>query len=421
MKLNVFTAAFLFSFATLSQAKDLPLPYEESFEAAVNNPHVLLYFADKFFRSGDYNQSLKYMLNAAEFRLPAAIENSKFMIANNLGTQSNQKEVIAFLEFISQDSHEQKGDSFARLYLADFYRGDRCVWNSDKVTGQCQTVELKGPGAATDLKRSYFFYDGAANFNDRALYHAAMMDILGLGAPRNVPFGVSRLEKLAEKGNASVAFLLGEIHQHGYWVPQNRKEATKWYKLSAEKFHPAATIAYAQSVLSGETGLDAQARAELAISLLTKVHEGVSANDSERTEAHYRLAVVYYAHPHLKANKLAFQHMEFAAKLGNATPSEHSVMANHWLAKQYEANDLRRAIRFNDSGISQLEKMSHASQQKLAAIYQSQAQLYSRGNQRSEAKFSQYMNKYHQVMSKPALTKGEQDSLFGFSAFVFPG
>lgn len=420
MKLNVLTAAFMLSFAAQAYAEELPFSYEKSFESATNNPHVLLYFADKFYQNGDHDQSLKYMLSAAEYRLPAAIENSKFMIANNLGTQSNQKEVIAFLEFISQDTHDQKGDSFARLYLADFYRGDSCVWSSNKDTGKCKE-EREGPGAATDLKRSYFFYDGAASLNDRALYHAAMMDILGLGAPRNVPFGVSRLEVLAEKGNASVAFLLGEIHQHGYWIPQNRKEAAKWYARSAEKFHPAGSIAYAQSVLSGETGLDTQARAAQAISLFTQVHEGVSANDAERAEAHYRLALVYHSHQHLKANKLAFQHMEFAAKLGNISPSEHSVMANHWLAKQYESHDLKRAIRFNDNGIAQLEQLQPASQQKLASIYQNQAQLYSRGNQRSEAKFSQYMNRYHQIMSKPALTQGEQNSLFGLNAFIFPG
>ena len=41
--------------------------------------------------------------------------------------------------------------------------------------------------------------------------------------------------RLAEQGNAEGQFKLGEMYRKGQGVPQDDKEAFKWYRLSAEQ------------------------------------------------------------------------------------------------------------------------------------------------------------------------------------------
>lgn len=401
----------------------LPAPFEPAFESAMNNPHVVLYYADNAYRQGDYNAALRWMLNAAEYGLPAAVENSKFMIDNNLGTFENREAVIAFLEHIAQDRADQKGDLFAQVYLADYYRGDRCVWLNNTEKSDCLTGAkvIDGPVAGIDYKRSYFFYDRSADTNDRARYHVAMMDLLGLGAPRNVPFAVERLSPLAENGSAEVAFLLGEIYQSGYWVMQDRNEASKWYAMAAQKNHPAAMLALAQNYLRG-VGIENEAeRAHQARDLFVNVSEGILASDTQRAEAHYRLGLLYATHFSMKNSHYADKHMQFAAKLSAAEPNEFSVMAYHWLGKQAESTSHKAALEYYHAGAEVLDTLPITEQQKHAALWQSLAQLYGQGKQRSEAKFSLYMNQYHRAMSASTLANSSADSVFGYNAFRFPG
>lgn len=404
-----------------SASEQLPISYEASFRNAMDNPQVILYYADKEFQKGNYSEALRWMLNAAEYQVPAAIENSKFMISKNMGTAENRQSVIAFLEFISQDKDGRQGDAFAQIYLADFYRGDNCVWTSDKSTGTCSAEQTSGPAAANDLKKSYFFYDKASESHQRARYHAGMMDLLGLGAPRNVPYAIERLSPLAEQGNANIAFLLGEIHQQGFWVVQNHVEADKWFSMAAQKMHPGAMIALAQNALRGTQGESDTERAKRASSLFIGVTESVTATDEQQAEAQYRLALLYASHPALKSFEKAKDHMEFSGKLGQVKPNEYSVMAYHWLGKQYESNNINLAKRYYEDGVVIFDKLTDAQKQKQASILQSLAVLHTRGEKRSEEQFSALMNRYHTAMSKPALNATNNQQAFGFSAFIFPG
>lgn len=51
---------------------------------------------------------------------------------------------------------------------------------------------------------------------------------------------VTKLQELAEKGDAQAAFDLGEMHATGEGIPQNNIEAVRWYKFAAEKKNPKA-------------------------------------------------------------------------------------------------------------------------------------------------------------------------------------
>ena len=45
---------------------------------------------------------------------------------------------------------------------------------------------------------------------------------------------------LAEQGDAAAQCLLGVVYAQGLGVPQDYKEAAKWYRLAAEQGHAAA-------------------------------------------------------------------------------------------------------------------------------------------------------------------------------------
>ena len=61
---------------------------------------------------------------------------------------------------------------------------------------------------------------------------------------------VTLLRPLAEKGNSEAQYKLGVMYDEGKGVPQNYKEASKWYRLSAEQGKPGAQynlgVMYAQ-------------------------------------------------------------------------------------------------------------------------------------------------------------------------------
>ena len=51
---------------------------------------------------------------------------------------------------------------------------------------------------------------------------------------------VREWEPFARKGNAQLQNIMGTMYLKGLGVPQNNKEAAKWYKLAAKQGHTAA-------------------------------------------------------------------------------------------------------------------------------------------------------------------------------------
>jgi hypothetical protein len=61
-------------------SQSLPVPFESVFQDAMNDPNVLLYYADQAFRKGQDDEALRWVLEAAKFNHPAAIKNAKELI-----------------------------------------------------------------------------------------------------------------------------------------------------------------------------------------------------------------------------------------------------------------------------------------------------------------------------------------------------
>ena len=59
-------------------------------------------------------------------------------------------------------------------------------------------------------------------------------------------------EPLANLGDPAAQTLLGEIYSRGLGVPQNLKEAARWYKASAESGNPEGQFRYAMMLLDGK-------------------------------------------------------------------------------------------------------------------------------------------------------------------------
>jgi TPR repeat protein len=108
------------------------------------------------------------------------------------------------------------------------------------------------------------------------------------GDSRLVNHSYGRAAKIilaADSGDAKARFLVALMHEKGDVVPQNHKEALKWYKLSAEEGYAPAQLFLGLMYASGE-GV-AQDSAE-AIKWVRK------AADQGNTDAQFYLAGVFF-------------------------------------------------------------------------------------------------------------------------------
>ena len=178
----------------------LPSPFETVFEKSMNDPNVMIYYGDQAYKKGEYADSLRWMLEAAKYNVPSAVDNVKYLIQNNLGTVENRESVVSFLTYFAESRGDEQADAFAQMYLADYYRGDKCVWFAPENKANC-ALEGSGPMAGHDMRQSYFYYEAAAQVSgqERAKYTAGMMNLLSIGVPRNVPYALEFLMPLARK------------------------------------------------------------------------------------------------------------------------------------------------------------------------------------------------------------------------------
>lgn len=404
--------------------EQLPVQYEAVFEKAMNDPNVVLYHSDMAYRKGDFNSALRWALDAAQYNHPGAIANAKFMIQKNQGTFENREGVIDFLRYYAEPRVGSPADLFAQLYLADYYRGDNCVWfkNTDKDCAASQD----GPMSATDLARSYFYYEGAAKQGDNfARYNAGMMHLLAQGVPRNVPLALEWLTPIADGGNPHIAFIMGSVNQTGYWVPKDEVKARYWFEKAAEVAHPSAMIELAKIMERGVAGDEIEAeRYNKAIELYSDVLSGVLASEEERAEASYRLGLIYGNYAHARDDDKALALMQSSAGIIEHNPNENSVLALMWLGNKAESTSLKKAVKLYANAIKWLETMPIDVQQRYASVYQRVAHAYARGMDgdldRDQRRFSQYMSRQHQILSESYVPKRDLKAYKGYSLFHFP-
>jgi TPR repeat protein len=427
--LTVLTA-FSLSAVNLAYASDqdvseLPVSFENVFSQAMDDPNVMFYHGDKSYRSGDFSTSLRWMLRASEYAHQSAIKNSKFMIEHNKGTLDNREGVVDFLRYYAEPRGDQPADLFARMYLADYYRGDTCVWFSPDEKASCATKDHE-PMAGFDLRQSYYYYEGASQQGDaRSTYTSAMMNILGLGVPRNVPMGLEKLRKLSSEGSVSASHIMSEIYQRGYWVPQDRNAASKWLGKPVQVGIPSALITFAKNLEAGFAEGEELSRMTLAVNTYERLLSGVLANDSHRAEALYRLAMIKNTYEPLLSAQAVTEHMLKAVSIGEKTANEFSVKALIWMGTNAESASLKRAVKHYERAISMLEGLPLNIQQRHAVAWQKVAYAYASGQEvdfpRDERKFSEYMNRHHTILAKTFIPDIDLTEFSGYSAFRFPG
>ncbi len=410
------------AFAADHQATELPFKYETVFDQAMDDPNVMIYYADQAYRKGDYATSLRWMLGAAQYEHPAAISNAKHMIEHSLGSVDNRGEVISFLGYYAEPRGDEQADIFAQRYLADFYRGDRCVWFAPKDKTSC-VMDQKGPMAGNDLRKSYFYYEGAAQQGDvYSRYVTGMMNLLGIGSPRNVALGLEWLRPLAEGGNTSVAYLIGSVYQLGYWMPMDRAEASRWFKMAADSKHPGSLLYLGKNAESGVFGENEAERESIASKAYNEVFDGLLANVEQRSEAHYRFAIMEHAN---KGDvEHAREHMSEVVRISAENSNEFTVKALIWLGEQVELEDLSRSIGHYKKAIAHLQHLPTDVQQRHVTVFKKIANAYGRGQEghveRDQRLFSKYMKASHVLMAKTYLPPVDKTKFQGYSAFNLP-
>lgn len=423
------TSAYLLSFGALAQESvyadsHLPMPFENVFSTAMNDPNVMLYHADQSFRKGNYDEALKWMLKSAEYQHPAAISNTKYMIQNNHGTFENRNAVVDFLKYYAEPRGDQPADMFARIYLADYYRGDKCVWFAPEQKADC-TLEVHAPTAGSDLRQSYYYYDGAAEQGDsRSTYTMAMMNLLGLGVPRNVPLALASLKALSDAGSIASSEIVAEVYQQGYWVPQDKKLASQYFMKPLEVGVPNSLLVMASNYESGFAGGEERQRMQLALDTYNRILSSSIATKIHKAEAALRKAILLSTYDALADNNEANNMLDLSVSYGVDIANEFSVKALIMIGDSQEKTSLTNAVSSYIRAISMLENLSLNKRQRHAVVYQKVAYAYasSEGDlDRDERKFSLYMNKHHRLMAKTYVPDVDFTEFSGYSAFSFPG
>jgi hypothetical protein len=73
--------------------------------------------------------------------------------------------------------------------------------------------------------------------------------------PDDPAAAVKQLEPLAEQGNADAQFNLGSLYYQGWGVPQDYKEATKWFRKAAGQRHIFAQVTLGSIYAEGVQGV----------------------------------------------------------------------------------------------------------------------------------------------------------------------
>ncbi len=106
-------------------------------------------------------------------------------------------------------------------------------------------------------------------------------------------------QPLAKQGDASSQFYLGRMYNNGRGVPQNYKEAVKWWKLASEQGDADAQISLASMYALGDGVTQDYIRAHMWANL-------AAANGNESGIAGRELAAKYMTHEQIeKAQDLA--------------------------------------------------------------------------------------------------------------------
>lgn len=410
----------------------LPHSYESVLQKSMDSPVSMVYSADMAYRSGDYEKALHWNLMAAKQLFKPGIENAKFMIQNNLGVTDNRMEAVDFLTYYGTPIGESLGDMFAQLYLADYYSGHNCVWEEFDLSTRNQEERCLGlddkmepMSEGQPIKAHYWYTKAAEQGNLRARYTIAMMDILGLGVGRNIPKGLIDLQLVADSGHAISSFIVGQVYNTGYWVPQDSKRAFNSLEIAAKAMLPDAQLVLANNYVTMR-GVDVAEQKEgvlMAIHWLEKADSNLLSTPEQQAQANYRLAEIYSEQRDFLDATKATYHFEKSLSFFDEAPNKWSLKSVMDMA-QYavEADDLASALKMYLIVESKISELEPSVQKEFDGAFRQAATIYARGAigvDSDQFKYSEYMKKYHSLRASEVINSAQQDELFGFNAYAY--
>ena len=101
------------------------------------------------------------------------------------------------------------------------------------------TCYNSGLGTKKDKTLALEWYKKAAeqDYPQSVCYLADFYEYGIGGVERNTDQAVLLWKKAAELGDKEAPFILGNIYYDGIYVEQNRKEALRWYRMSAQRLN----------------------------------------------------------------------------------------------------------------------------------------------------------------------------------------
>lgn len=408
------------------ETHDLPVSFVEVFNAQMDNPLVMVYEAERQYRLGDKTKALSWYLRASKFMSEPAIANAKWMILNNEGVFDNRLDVVDFLSYYGTSNGETPGDLYAQLYMGDLHSGASCVWSEYRENmhpGNCSDSDALV--TSTDSEKAYYWYTSASEQGSaRAFYHIGMMDALGFGASRNVAKAVRMLERVAETDHANSSHILGKIFKTGYWLPQDQKIASAWLQKAVDLNHSGAMLDLADNYRRG-LGVNIESDAEgasHAVRLYDMVTESLLSTKTEKATALFEKGLLQLTRHAVSDPVEGVTNLKLAIEVSDGEATQVEVSALMKLASLASKQSYKEAISLYERAEARLNSLDDKARRVNASLYQSVAQIYSKGGMGVEKdlhQFSVYMKKYHAVKSKRSLTIPSKTELFGYSAFAF--
>lgn len=406
-----------------------PHSFTDVFSVATDDPNVLFYKGDESYHSGDYASALSYMLRAAEYQHPQAVDYASFMIVNRLGTIENTDKTIGFLKHFASPTSTSTGDMFSQSFLGDYYRGGNCIWFGNANIENCNTGSSPAEGEQ-ELGTAYMYFDRAAINGDlRAKYITGMMQLLGLGVPRNAVNGIKKLEVIANhEQNGHIAYIVGRAYNDGYWVGQDQTLASTWFRKAYVNNHIGATLALARNIERGvanDQGLDA--RLQETVSLYQNVAANSLATPTEQANALYQLGMIFNNYPDLRDKAQSYDYLNESLKIGHKTANSYSVQAANWLGHLYEKKSHEQAVEYYEEAIQISQKLPLSEQQRHSSAYQAAANLYALEISserddlaRNEPMYAQLMNQLRTIKESTVQPDFDNTIFVGYSAYVYP-
>ena len=211
-----------------------------------------------------YTEALKWYHEAAELGLSEAQFNLALVYEKGEGTEQNHIEAIKWYTKAAE-----QGDMYAQHNLALIYENGKGVEKDIEKAFELYLMAAErglanaqynlalmydfGYGVEQNYLEAVKWYTAAAEQGDReAQFNLALIYENGKGVEKDIKKAFDLFHMSAELGLSYAQFNLAHMYDHGDGVEQNYNEAMKWYTLSANQGNQKAQFNLALMYKKGE-------------------------------------------------------------------------------------------------------------------------------------------------------------------------